>query len=275
MLQVARALQPAGSEQERCKRQFEREENPVSGAIDVLNPQKPKRIAIVASNPSTSKQTGWPIGFWWSELTHPYWEFTEYGYEVHIYSPDGGALQADTWSDPRDQSKYSSFDLISLGFINSAEHSKLVENTLPIARLGVEEYDAILFVGGQAPMYTFYNDQRVHDLAAASFKAGRITAVLCHATCILLQARVDGKLIVDGKTWTGFANSEEKFADEFVGKRIQPFWIEDEAKKLGNTNSIVSGRFKAHALRDGSLITGQQQYSGTAVARLVIEALGV
>ena len=247
----------------------------MSGAIDVLNPQKPKRIAIVASNPSTSKQTGWPIGFWWSELTHPYWEFTEHGYEVYIYSPDGDALQADTWSDPRDPSNYSSHDLISLGFINSPAHSKLIENTLPIVGLVVEEYDAILFVGGQAPMYTFYNDQRVHDLAAASFKAGKITAVLCHATCILLKTRIDGKLIVDGKTWTGFANSEEKFADEFVGKRIQPFWIEDEAKKLENTNFIVSGRFKAHAIRDGNLITGQQQYSGAAVARLVIEALGV
>jgi putative intracellular protease/amidase len=53
------------------------------------------------------------------------------------------------------------------------------------------------------------------------------------------------------------------------------FWIEDEARKLPDTNFIVSGRFKAHAVRDGNLITGQQQYSGTAVARLMIEALGV
>jgi len=33
----------------------------MSKTIDVLNPQKPKRRAIVASNPSVSKQTGWPI----------------------------------------------------------------------------------------------------------------------------------------------------------------------------------------------------------------------
>ena len=39
----------------------------------------------------------------------------------------------------------------------------------------------------------------------------------------------------------GFANSEERFADDFVGQKIQPFWIEDEAKKLENTNFIVSG----------------------------------
>jgi putative intracellular protease/amidase len=247
----------------------------MSGTIDILNPQEPKRVAIVASNPSLSKQTGWPIGFWWSELTHPYWEFVEHGYKVDIYSPDGGNLQADNWSDPRDESKYSASDLISLGFLCSPEHAKLVEESTPISQLKIADYDAVLFVGGQAPMYTYYNDERVHTLAAQCYKAGKITAVLCHATCILLKTKVDGTLLVEGKTWTGFANSEERFADEFVGKRIQPFWIEDEAKKLPGTNFIVSGRFKAHAVRDGNLITGQQQYSGTVVARLVIEALGI
>jgi putative intracellular protease/amidase len=81
--------------------------------------------------------------------------------------------------------------------------------------------------------------------------------------------------VVDGRTWTGFATSEERFADDFVGQRIQPFWIEDEARKLPNTNFIVNSMFKAFAVRDGNLITGQQQYSGAAAARLVIEALGV
>mgnify|MGYP003431165591 CR=1 FL=1 len=84
----------------------------------------------------------------------------------------------------------------------------------------------------------------------------------------------DGRLLVEGKTWTGFASSEERFADEFVGQKIQPFWIEDEASTLANTNFIVASRFKSHAVRDGLLITGQQQYSGTAAARLLIEALG-
>ena len=65
----------------------------MSGAIDVLNPDKPKRVLVLASNPAVSEQTGWPIGFWWAELTHPYWEFVEHGYEVDVASPEGGALQ--------------------------------------------------------------------------------------------------------------------------------------------------------------------------------------
>ena len=78
-----------------------------------------------------------------------------------------------------------------------------------------------------------------------------------------------------GKTWTGFADSEEDFADAYVGQRIQPFRIEEEARKLEDTNFVVNGRFKPFAVRDGLLVTGQQQYSGGAAAKLVIEALGV
>jgi putative intracellular protease/amidase len=42
----------------------------------------PRRIAIVISNPAVSTTTGWPVGFWWAELTHPYFKFTEAGFEV-------------------------------------------------------------------------------------------------------------------------------------------------------------------------------------------------
>jgi putative intracellular protease/amidase len=244
--------------------------------ISVRNPEHPKRVLIVASNPTTSKQTGWPIGFWWAELTHPYWEFIEHGYQVDIASPDGGALQADSWSDPRDVSHYSAEDLVSLGFICSPDHAVLVQQTPALADLDLASYDATLFVGGQGPMYTFYNDERVHQLVARSYESQKVTAVVCHATCVLLKTRLsNGQLLVYGKTWTGFANSEEDFADAYVGQKIQPFRIEDEARKLADTNFIVRGRFWPHAVRDGNLITGQQQYSGAAAARLVIEALGV
>jgi putative intracellular protease/amidase len=247
----------------------------VPGALDILDPDRPKRVVIVASNPAESRETGWPIGFWWSELTHPYWELTGHGYQVDIASPDGGKLEADSWSDPRDDSRYSADDLISLGFINSPEHMKLVEESKPLAEVLPADYDAALFVGGQGPMYTFFSDERVHAQLASFYEQGKIAAVICHATCVLLKARVSGgSLLVEGKTWTGFANSEEQFADDYVGRRIQPFWIENEARKLENTNFIVQGRFKSHAVRDGNLITGQQQYSGAAAARLMIEALG-
>jgi putative intracellular protease/amidase len=248
----------------------------VPGSVDLLRPDEPKRVLIVASNPAVSGQTGWPIGFWWSELTHPYWELTEHGYEVDVASPQGGELKADAWSDPGDQSRYSADDLISLGFINSPDHANLIERSRALSDLDLAGYNAVLFIGGQAPMYTFYEDEDLQRALAWVYESGRVAAVICHATCMLLRTRLsDGSLLVDGRTWTGFANSEERFADEYVGQQIQPFWIEDEARKLENTNFIVNGRFKPHAVRDANLITGQQQYSGAAAARLIVAALGM
>jgi putative intracellular protease/amidase len=247
----------------------------MAAAIDILHPERPKRVATLASNPAVSEQTGWPIGFWWAELTHPYWALSERGYQVEVFSPSGGPLAGDSWSDPRDDSGYSAHDLISLGFINSPEHLRKVEESRPLDEISVGEHDAVFLVGGQAPMYTFVDDERVHALIVSFYEAGKPTVVVCHATCTLLKTRLsNGELLVAGKTWTGFANSEEQFADEYVGQKIQPFWIEEEARKLPDTNFIVNGRFKPHAVRDGNLITGQQQYSGAAAARLLIEALG-
>jgi putative intracellular protease/amidase len=248
----------------------------MAATVDILHPDRPKRVLIVASNPTVSPVTGWPVGFWWSELTHPWWEFTEHGYQVEIASPNGGTLRGDSWSDPRDESGYSADDLISLGFIESPRHARLVESTTPLAGVAIDDYDAVLFVGGQGPMFTFVDNDQVHRVLTSFHESGKVTGVICHATAVLLTARgSDGSLLVEGKTWTGFANTEEQFADDYVGRRIQPFWIEDEARELPGTNFIVDGRFKPHAIRDGNLITGQQQYSALAAARIMITALGI
>jgi putative intracellular protease/amidase len=244
----------------------------VSAAIDTYGK---KKILMIAANPGTSPTTGWPVGFWWAELTHPYWAFAEAGYDIEIVSPKGGDLAADGFSDPEDQSGYSAHDIVSLGFKKSEKHAALLKSTKPIAAVDPTGYDAVFLAGGQSPMITMIDDVALHAFVARAYEAGKLVSIVCHGTCILLKTRLsNGDLLVKGKTWTGFANSEEAFADAWVGKKIQPFWIEEEARKLDGTNFIVNSRFKAFALRDGNLITGQQQFSGAAAAKLVVETLG-
>lgn len=247
----------------------------MSGNINVSNPARNKRILLLAANPAISPTTDWPVGFWWSELTHPYWAFMEVGYEIEIRSPDGGALQADGFSDPEDQSGYSADDILSLGFKKSAKHAALLTDTKSVDDINPAHYDAIFVTGGQSPMISFRGNAKLQKLVADFYEAGKVTALVCHGTCLLLETKLsDGELLVKGKTWTGFANAEEQFADNFVGKRIQPFWIEDEARQLEGSNFVVDQMFREFAVRDGLLVTGQQQFSGAAAAKLVIEALG-
>lgn len=247
----------------------------MSGDTNPTRPEHAKKILIIAANPATSPVTGWPVGFWWAELTHPYWAFREVGYEVEIRSPDGGPLLADSYSDPEDASGYSADDILSLGFKKSPAHRALLEDTASIEGVDPSAYDAVFITGGQSPMVTFREHAALQQLVADFYEAGKVTALVCHGTCLLLETRLSsGELLVAGKTWTGFANNEERYADSFVGQRIQPFWIEDEARKIENTSFIVDQPFRPFAVRDGLLVTGQQQASGAAAAALVIEALG-
>ena len=89
--------------------------------VDLVS-STPKRVLIVVANPGVSTTLGWPVGFWAAELTHPYYELTERGVEVTIASPDGGRVEFDAYSDPRDDvAAGPSEDLITMGFINTPE----------------------------------------------------------------------------------------------------------------------------------------------------------
>jgi putative intracellular protease/amidase len=247
-----------------------------------VNPKSPKRVAIVLANPAVSPTTGWPVGFWWSELTHPYYVFTERGYEVEVFSYDGGACVADAMSDPNDPSGYSASDLISQGFIHTPRLRALIDATQPAVAIDAARFDAILIAGGQAPMVTLEAATAVHAKFVEFYLAGKIAAALCHGSAVLRYARLPGgELFAKGKTVTGFANVEEDFADKAVwsygllsrDQHVQPWRIEDELKALG-ANYVQAGLWRSFAVRDGNLVTGQQNFSGAATAELIVRALG-
>lgn len=250
--------------------------------LNPSNKKSPRRVAIVIANPATSSTTGWPVGFWWSELTHPYYAFHEAGYEVEVFSPSGGKCEADGMSDPRDASGYSASDLISMGFINTPSLAALIERTKPVSEIDASRFDAIVVAGGQAPMFSFDKATDLQKKFVEFYEAGKIAAALCHGVALLRYAKLsNGDYLVKGKTVTGFANVEEDFADNAVrsmgalasDKHLMPWRIEDELRKIG-ANFVQAGMWRGFAIRDGSLITGQQNFSGTETADLIIETLG-
>jgi putative intracellular protease/amidase len=242
--------------------------------VDTVSSKK-KKVLIVVSNPAVATTVGWKVGFWGAELTHPYYELTQAGVEVTIASPDGGKVQMDSLSDPRDESKWSSEDLITMGFVNTPELATLLDNTPKLADLALSEYDAIMVAGGLAPMFTFRDNAAVHNALRQFYESEKPTCIYCHGTAALVDLKLsDGSYLVEGKTVTGFSNTEEDYSDGFVGKTVMPFRLEDMLKDRG-ANYVQGGLFKAFVVRDGRLITGQQQYSGRKVAQVLIEALGI
>jgi putative intracellular protease/amidase len=249
---------------------------------NVVNARARKRVALVIANTAVSSTTGWPAGFWWSELTHPYHVFTEKGYEVEVFSPEGGACAADAMSDPNDASGYSKTDLISQGFMHTPELKALVEQTKKASDIDIARFDAIVVAGGQAPMFNFEQAIGLQRKFVEFYEAGKVAAALCHGTALLAYAKLsNGEYLAKGKTVTGFANIEEDFADNAVwsygllprDKHVMPWRIEDRLKALG-ANFVQAGLWRGFAVRDGNLVTGQQNFSGEETARAVIAALG-
>lgn len=233
------------------------------------------KILMVASSPAVSKQTGWPIGFWAAELTHPLRVFQEAGYEIELVSTEGGKLEMDGFSNPSDASGYSAHDVISLGYLQQSWFNEILNNSRKLTEVNQADYAAIFLVGGQGPMYTFRGNKDLEKLFVSFYEAGKPSAAVCHSTTLLLEAKKsNGELLVAGKTWTGFADAEEEFADKAVGMKIQPYRIENEARKLSGTNFKVAAPFSSYAITDGNLVTGQQQNSGAAAAEMVLELLG-
>ena len=131
-------------------------------------------------------------------------------------------------------------------------------------------------------MFSFDTATPLHRTFVEFYEAGKVAAALCHGVAVLRYAKLsDGEYLAKGKTVTGFANVEEDFADNAVwtmgalprGTHLMPWRIEDELKTLG-ANFVQAGLWRGFALRDGNLITGQQNFSGAETANLIVETLG-
>ncbi len=91
-----------------------------------------------------------------------------------------------------------------------------------------------------------------------------------------------GKTLDKGKTVTGSTTWRRTSPTRPCGsegalkrdKQVKQRRIEDELKKLG-ANYIQAGLWKGFAIRDGNLVTGQQNFSGAETADVIIAALGL
>ncbi len=231
-----------------------------------------RTILFVVSNPATLK--GFPVGFFAEELTRPFFEFIQVGHQVDLVSPRGGEVKFDDPSDPESPNTASPNDLVSIGFRHHKDFGGLMNNTRSIDDVSLGDYDAICVAGGGGPLVTFKDDIKLHKLIADFYEHGKVVGLVCHGTCLLLWTKLsDGKLLADGKTWTGYPDSEEAMINEVARMTVNEYTIETEARKNPNTNFECAGPLEPFAIRDGRLITAQQQHSTSLFSQLVIEAL--
>jgi putative intracellular protease/amidase len=234
--------------------------------------RKPRRILSIVSNSAQLK--GFPVGFFAEEMTRAFLMFTEAGHHVDLASPQGGEVMYDTHSDPRTPGGAYADDLISLGFVHHPRFGPMLKQSMPISAVHVDDYDAVWVAGGGGPLLTFKDDPALHKLIADFYEKGKIVALICHGSSLLLWTRLsDGSLLAKGKKWTGFTDEEEEDVNKAFGMKLNDYTIQSEAARIDDTRFLCRGPNQPFAVRDGRLITGQQQYSSGLTAELVLDAL--
>jgi putative intracellular protease/amidase len=238
---------------------------------------KKKRVLQVVTSNETLGQTGYPAGFWLSELTHPYFELADNGIEVDIASPKGGKAPIDPFSDPRSPNSIEKDDLISIRFLNSPELVEKINNTKRLSEVDLEDYNAILFSGGSGAIFEYPDNMDVHKATRSMWESGKLVSSICAGGGALLNVKLsNGKNLIEGMTVTGFGNEEGKLAQQLVGTEYLPFYLESEIPKRGATFKYA-GPNKSFVVVSGGgrLITGQQNLSGSELGKKLVEALTI
>ncbi len=213
-----------------------------------------------------------PTGFWSEEFVTPHRKFTEAGLKVAVASPGGVTPTVDplsfNLSYNHNDASYVAEQQEYMKRLGSALTSPLrIEDIEP------DRFDIMFLVGGHGPM----QDMAVHPTLGAVLVAmldhpKKIVAAVCHGPAgLLTAARPDGTWAFKGRQMTGFSNAEESQAG-FAGDAP---WLLEDRLRLSGARYLAKAPWMPHAVVDGNLVTGQQNYSAGVTSDAVLKQVGM
>ena len=226
-----------------------------------------RALVITTSNAvlsSAGETEGKPTGVMASEMTHPYYGFTDAGMQVDIASIKGGQIPVDPQTLGR--------------VIRSAEDDRYladpimrakVNNSLLIDDVDFTQYDAIFLSGGWGAAYDLgYSEVLAEKISAAYYADTPIIGSVCHGPLGLINALDrDGNKLIAGRRMTGVTDRQIKQ----LGIEITPQHPETELRKAGalfESQTKLIDFFATHVVVDHErrFVTGQNQNSGHETA---------
>ena len=223
------------------------------------------KILMVLTSHDQLGKTGQKTGFWLEEFAAPYYVFKDASAMITIASPQGGQPPLDPKSDEPDFQTAA-----TERFKNDADAQSALASSVRLADISAADYDAVFYPGGHGPLWDLTDDKESIALIEDMFAAGKPVAAVCHAPAVLRNTVApDGAPLIEGKSVTGFSNSEEE-AVQLTD--VVPYLLEDELVLKGG-NYSKSSDWHPYVVTDGKLITGQNPASSEQAAQAVLASL--
>jgi putative intracellular protease/amidase len=219
------------------------------------------RVLFVISSSDTA--------FWLSEVTHPYWHLTERGVEIDFASPAGGKVVYDPYSDPYFKNTTEPDDLVSKGFLSDKELVAKLETTMKLKDVDLNKYDAVHVAGGRGATFDLYPSEDVAKVLEHFWAKDKVVGAICHGAIALgnIPERVRGRRTT-GYTLEGDKELERMFGSSF----LIPHYPQTVLEEVGTKYARV-GANDPYVIKDGKLITGQNQQSASEYALVFLHAM--
>jgi putative intracellular protease/amidase len=220
----------------------------------------PPTVLMLVTSHARLGSTGKPTGIWAEELTTAYYVFADAGWRVRLASPLGGEPPFAPESRVADVASVQRF------FADAAAGAAL-RACQPIGQVSEGSFHAVFVPGGHGTMWDLATSPEVASLIGHAFDAGMPIGSVCHGPAALVAARtIDGEPIVRGQRIACFSNDEEA---EVGLTKVVPFLLQSRLQSLGAELSTAPN-FMPHAVRSGTLVTGQNPQSTEPAARLLL-----
>jgi putative intracellular protease/amidase len=207
--------------------------------------------------------------FWLSEVTHPFWHLVERGVEVDFASPQGGKVVYDPYSDPYFEHSTEAEDLVSKGFLSDKKLVTKLETTLKLSDVNLSKYDAVHVAGGRGATFDLYPNADVKKALEYFWAKDKVVGAICHGAIALgnIPDRIRGRRTT-GYTLEGDKALQQTFGNGFV----IPHYPQTVLEEAGSDYSRV-GANDPYVIRDGKLVTGQNQQSGSEYALTLLHTM--
>ena len=224
-----------------------------------------KRALIITTSHAVlnapGETTGDATGVFGSELTHPYYTFTDGGMSVDVASIKGAEIPIDPSSfnrpiiTPEDKR-----------YLQDSVFQAKVKSSIPIADIDVSQYDIIFLSGGWGAAYDLGQSELLGEKISQAYYSNLAPVIggVCHGVLGLINAKDNsGQLLIAGRKMTGVTDKQIKE----LGIAITPLHPETELRKAGvvfESNTAFIDFFATHVVVDHEkrFVTGQNQNSG-------------
>jgi len=227
-----------------------------------------KRALIITTSHGELGDTGNRTGVYASEMTIPYYEFSDSGIQVDVASIRGSEIPIDPMS-----MRYPLITPSDWRFRKDAEFQNKVINSLSIIEVDFSQYDLILLTGGWGASYDFGNSEILGERISEAYAHGVILGSVCHGALGFLQARdTNGMPLIYGRRMTAVTNKQV----EELNISITPMHPETKLRQSGAEFESVSAFrdfFATHVVVDGLIVTGQNQNSSAETANIMMRIL--